>query len=62
MYERLINKRCKIVFLDGTKVAVVKGLIKEYSQELKTILLTDSEDKEIYISALQIQKLEVLEE
>jgi len=62
MYSKIVNCRVKIVFVDGTKINVIYGTVKEYSEDLKTISIIKDDNQHVFISALQIQKLEIQEQ
>ena len=62
MYERLKEKHVKIVFLDGTKINVIKGTFLDFSEEYKQIILLNHETRqETIISISSINKLEVVD-
>ena len=61
-YSKLKNKSVKIIFLDGTKINVISGLFVNVLEEYKQILVIDDRtNRNVYISILQIQKIEVLD-
>lgn len=59
MYDKIIGAICKIVFLDGNKISVIRGKILDWDENIKTIYIKTSEGRELYIAASQIQKLEL---
>lgn len=61
MYEQLINKHCKIVHKDGERSEVSTGELIEFNSELKTLKIEKSSGRVVFINALAIDKLEVLE-
>lgn len=61
MFDKLIGKNIKIIFLDGTKIDVIKGTLKEWDESIKMLRIVNNE-RDVYINATQIQKLEVLED
>ena len=62
MYEKLINKNIKIVFLDGNQTIIHKCYVNNYDVELKTFDLTTlDKGVEIFVPAIKITKIEVLD-
>lgn len=61
MYDKLVGKAVKIVFLDGNRTRVEKCTILEWDAELKVIHIMTTDSQDIYIPAHKIEKLEVME-
>ena len=61
MYEELKSKNVKIVHRDGDRIEISIGELVEFDSDLKTLKIIKSSGKIVYINALSIDKLEVLE-
>ena len=60
MYQQLVGKRTKIVFQDGSNIVVVKGVLKQYDENIKTISLLKDSNEIVLINVAYIFKAEVL--
>jgi len=60
LYQQLVGKRTKIVFQDGSNIVVVKGVLKQYDENIKTISLLKDSNEIVLINVAYIFKAEVL--
>ncbi len=61
MYESIKTKTIKVVHKDGERVEISVGVLLDYDADVKTLKIQKSSGKIIFINALIIDKLEVLE-
>lgn len=63
MYTKIIGKNVKIVHKDGSRITVTEGRIIDYDSEIQTIqILNKRNNKDVFINANNINKLEVQNE
>lgn len=62
MYHRLKGSLVKIIHNDGSRIIVTIGRVIDYDEDIKTISIKTLEGVELYINALKIDKLQVLDE
>jgi len=60
MYNEIVNEQVKIIHKDGDRTEVSIGILLSYDEDVKTLKIEKSSGKIVYISALAIDKLEVL--
>ena len=61
MYNRLKNSKIKVIHSDGSGWSITQGILIDYDEKLHTLRVhDDKKGHDIYINALKIHKLEVL--
>lgn len=61
MYNELVGQTIKIVHRDGDRIEISIGDLEEYDSELKTLKIIKSSGKIVFINAMAIDKLEVVQ-
>ncbi len=57
---KLLNKKVKIIFKDGDKNTLIRGVITDFYFDIKFLKLETFNDKELFIQLDSIDKIEEL--